>query len=287
MLEGLPIDALSNSSMNTLAMCGERWRRRYLEREYEPPTGSMTIGSTVGAAEAQSDHTWIESGEPLSTESVLDVHADEWNLLDLGEIDWQGKKPIEIRESGEAALRAYHDTVVPESAAPVDAERRIEFEAKRFDGESVPFVAYLDVELVDGTVIDRKVKGKKLTQADADADPQPTAYMLGRRAEGNPASGFAFDAMNRGVKTPYAERVATERSDAQLDEFLNRILSVAEEIDWRAGSENWSYAPPGSWWCGEKFCGYWSSCPGGGLLRKRAARAARESEIAAMVGGES
>lgn len=272
-LADLPVDHLSHSSMQTLYKCSERWRRRYVKREYEPPTGSMTIGKTIGAAEAQSDHTWIEAGEPLSTDDVLDAHADEWNLLDESEVDWQDNKPIQIRESGEAALKAYHDTVLPDSEPPVEAERKIEFEAEHPEGWSVPFVAYLDVELADGMIVDRKVKGKKLTEAEARSDTQPTSYMLARRTEGDPAAGFAYDAMNRGVKRPYAERVETERTDEELDNFLARILGAADEMAWRIENDTWSYAPPGAWWCGEKTCGYWSSCPGGGLLRRRAAQA--------------
>lgn len=274
----LPVEHLSNSSIQTLRRCPEKWRRKYIEREYEPPNGKMVLGKTFGAAEAQSDHTWIESGEPISTDDVLDVFSDEWADLDEGEVDWQGEKPLVLRESGEIALRAYH-AGVPSLPAPVEAERESRIAVVREDGTEIELLSYLDVEREDGSVEDRKLTGRKLSQARADGDPQATAYLTARRAEGNPASQFVFDTAVR-VKKPYAERVPTERTDEQMDHFLLEVLGAADEIEWRTETDQWSYAPPDVWWCSEKSCGFWDSCPAGGLLRKRAAKALSVLEVA-------
>lgn len=267
----LPVEHLSVSSMRTAVECSEKWRRRYVNREYEPPNGKMARGSTFGAAEAQSDHEWIETGEPLSTGDVLDAYADEWAALDVGEVDWQGEKPIEIRESGEAALRVYHDELLPTMPAPVDAEREMRFEVAG-DELVVPVVAYPDVETEDNRVRDRKLSGAQWSQEKVDADWQATVYLAGRRAEQQPAAGFDFE-IAKPLKTPKAMRLSTERTDDELDHFLSRILGVASELEWRVEADTWSYAPPGAWYCSMKSCGYWSSCPGGGLLRRRAAEA--------------
>lgn len=262
----LPVDHLSVSSIRTLRQCPERWRRKYVEREYEPPNGRMTLGKAFGAAEAQSDHTWIESGEPLATDQVTDAYSDEFDQAAEEDVDWQGDKPATLKDSGAAALKVYHVTV-PDLPAPVEAEREI-----LMDVEGVDFLAYLDVEREGNLVEDRKLIGQRMSKSKADADPQPTAYLAGRRAEGDPASEFVFDTAVR-VKQPYAERVTTNRTDEQLDHFLSEILGAAQEIEWRMETDVWSYAPPGAFWCGEKACGFFDSCPAGGLLRKRAAQA--------------
>lgn len=268
----LPVEHLSVSSMRTATECSEKWRRRYVLRQYEPPNGKMTRGSTFGAAEAQSDHTWIETGEPLSTADVLDAYADEWSALDISEVDWQGEKPIEIRESGEATLRVYHTELLPTMAAPVDAEREMRFEVAGEDERRVPVIAYPDIETADGRVRDRKVSAAFWSQEKVDSDWQATNYLAGRRAEGQPASGFDFE-IAKPNKTPKAYRLSTERTDEQLDHFLTTILGIAAELEWRAETDTWAYAPPGAWYCSEKSCGYWSSCAGGGLLQRRAANA--------------
>lgn len=272
----LPIEALSVSSMRTATECPEKWRRRYVLHEYEPPNGKMTRGSTVGAAEAQSDHEWIETGEPLSTADVLDAYADEWAALDEGEVDWQGEKPIEIRESGEATLRVYHEELLPTMPAPVDAERELRFEVAGEEGQIVPVVAYPDIETEDGRVRDRKVSGAQWSQEKVDTDWQAATYLAGRRAEGQPAAGFDFE-IAKPNKAPKVYRLSTERSDEQLDHFLTVILGIAAELEWRMETDTWGYAPPGAWYCSAKSCGYWSSCAAGGLMRGRAAKAVAAS----------
>lgn len=266
------VDHLSVSSMNTLGMCSEKWRRRYIELEYEPSNGPMVIGKAAGAAECASDHTWMETDAPLDTEAVLDSYSDEFDLAATEDVDWKGEKVPALKDSGAAALKAYHSTLIPETAKPIAAERKAEV-----DVDGVEFVAYLDLELVDGTVIDRKVTKSKWSQAKADDDIQATGYLAVRRAEAesqgaDPATGFAFDTMVR-TKTPSVARIPTTRTDDEIDTFLSRILQAAEEIEWRVDADNWAYAPNGAWWCSESFCGYWSSCPGGGLSRQNAARA--------------
>lgn len=265
----LPVDHLSVSSMRTLTECPEKWRRRYVNREYEPPNGKMIRGSTFGAAEAQSDHTHIETGEPLSTDDVLDAYADEWSVVDESEVDWGADKPIDIRESGEATLRVYHETLLPTMPAPVEAEREMRFEVAGPES-AVTVLAYPDIETEDNRVRDRKVSGAQWSQEKVDTDWQATTYLAGRRAEGNPADGFDFE-IAKPNKAPKTMRLSTERTEEALDEFLSRVLGVAEEIEWRMETDNWAYAPPGAWYCTEKSCGYWSSCPGGGLYRRVAA----------------
>ena len=277
----LPVSALSHSGLRTLYQCSMRWKFRYIERAYEPPTGKMIRGTVFGAAETQSDFDWMESGSPLSTDDVLDKYADEWNALDQGEVNWEGEKPISIRESGEACLRTYHDELIPSMSRPVAVEREARVAVAHPDGTDVEFVAYMDVETEDGRVRDRKVSAAKewanpeAGQAKADGDGQPTGYLAVRRAEGDPAAGFDFE-VARPLKTPKALRVSTTRSDEVLDDFLARILNAADEIAWRAETETWSYAPEGAWWCSEKSCGYWSQCPGGGLFRRKRAEVVAE-----------
>lgn len=264
----LPVRRLSLSSIGLLRKCPMKWKRKYLDHDYEPSTGKMVLGKCFGAAEAQSDHTWIESGEPLPTEDTLDAFAGEFDLAASEDVDWQGNSPGELKDSGALALRIYH-TQVPGLPAPIDAEREISLVI-----EDVPFVSYLDVEREDGSVEDRKLTAKKLSQDAADQDPQASAYLAGRRAEGNPAERFVFDTAVR-TKQPYSERVETSRTEEQLDHFLLSVLGAAEEIEWRTNTGNWAFAAPGAWWCSESQCGYWGSCPAGGLLRRRAAAAVR------------
>ena len=109
-----------------------------------------------------------------------------------------------------------------------------------------------------------KVRKSKLSATDADSDLQPTAYLLARRAEGQPAPVFRYHTMVK-TKSPYAEVVPTVRTDVQLDAFTGRVYRIAAEMQWRLETENWAGAVPGSWWCSHRMCGFWDTCPMGGL----------------------
>lgn len=256
----LPVAALSVSSINTYLRCPLRWKRRYVDREYEPSSGAMILGSAVGAAEAASDQQQIDTGERHTTAEVLDLFADEWDdRAGREEVAWEGTRPGDIKDTGVAVVKAYEETVVP-GLQPVSVEREFML---RFPGVDWAFTGFLDLEEADGTVSDRKVRGRKLSAGDAHIDLQPTAYLLARRTEGNPAPGFAFHAMVK-TKTPYAEVVRTERTDRQLDAFVDRVLGIAAEIHWRLEHDVWAGTAPGTWWCSARFCGYYAQCPFGG-----------------------
>jgi hypothetical protein len=256
----LPVQSLSLSSINLLRKCPEKWRRRYLENEYEPPSGPMIVGSAAGAAENRSLQQKITSGEDLAVADVLDAYADEWHeRADSSDVAWGDAKPEKLRDAGQAALTVYHEQIAPE-VRPTSVERKFTL---RFDGLDWTFTGYLDLEEADGSVGDLKVKGRRLSQGEANVDPQVSAYLLARRAEANPAGEFRFHTMIRTAK-PSAEIVHTTRTDGQLDAFLHRIFAAAQEIHWRASNDLWDAAPPGSWWCQANSCGHWRSCPFGG-----------------------
>lgn len=257
----LPVSHLSVSSLNLLNKCPLKWKRRYIDREYEPPNGKMILGSAVGAAEAQHYGTVIETGEGLSLEAVQDEFSAEWDdRIGREDVDWGDDKPGELKDSGVLALDAYHTTVAP-LIVPVSVEREFTLS---WPGLDWSLTGFLDLEEQDGTVADLKVRGKRLLQSDADVDLQPAAYLYARRAEGNPSPRFDYHTMVR-VKRPYAEVVTTERTSVQLDSFADRVFLAANEVAWRAENEAWSGAVPGTWWCSQRFCGYWDSCRFGGL----------------------
>lgn len=257
----LPVDYLSVSSIKLFIACTEKWRRRYIEREYEPANGKMILGSAFGAAEAQHYGRVIESGEGLTTEAVLDEFSAEWDdRIAREEVLWDGESPGDLKDSGIAAATVYHTFVAP-NVVPVSVEREFRL---TWPGVEWGLTGFLDLEEGDGGVSDLKMRGRRLSVADAAVDVQPTTYLYARRAEGNPASGFRFHTAVR-AKKPTAEVVPTVRTDRQLDYFADRVFGIAREIAWRAENEVWAGAVPGSWQCSEKFCGYWGSCPMGGL----------------------
>jgi hypothetical protein len=244
------VERLSLSSIKLFQQCPIRWRRRYLEREYEPASGKMVLGSAAGAAESQHFSLVIETGEGLSVDDVLDEFSSEWEeRIGREEVVFGSDKPGELKDEGARALELYHTLHAP-LVVPVSVEREFRLS---WPGLDWSLIGYPDLEEADGTVSDLKMKGRRISPRDADADLQPTVYLAARRAEGNPAPGFKFHTMVRGRK-PVSEVVPTVRSDAQLDGLTDRVFGVAAEMVWRADTGNWSGAAPGIFRAGSDVC---------------------------------
>jgi len=242
----IPVEYLSLSSLRLFQQCPEKWRRRYVDHEHEPPSGKMLLGSAAGAALAQHYGRQIESGTGLSTEELLDEFAAEWDdRTGREDVDYEQETPGELKDSGAGALRVYHTQFAP-GIVPVAVERQFEL---HWPGVDWCLTGYLDLEDADGLVRDYKMSAKKMSQRDADADLQPTVYLAAKRAEGDPAAGFRFDQMIR-TKQPTAQVVVTERSERQLDQLTERVFTLAREIEWRCETGTWSGAPPNTWFCG-------------------------------------
>ena len=251
----LPIDSLSWSSIRTFMSCPEKWRRRYIDHEPEPPSGKMVLGSSAGHALAQHYGSQIETGEGIGAEELLDEFSTELDGIFEREpvIFGEGETPGGLKDSGACTLAQYHRLIAPE-IQPVAVERELRIE---FDGVDWFITSFLDLETTNGDVGDYKMTGKKITQAKADGDLQAGIYLLGRWSEGNPALAFAFHAMVR-TKIPQTFLVHTTRSEMQLGLVVERIFRVAAEIDWRCQTGNWNGAAPGSFSC--STCRY-HDCP--------------------------
>jgi hypothetical protein len=250
----LPVEYLSLTSIKLFMQCPEKWSRRYLDHEPEPPAGKLILGKACHAALAQHYGHQLESGEGLSTADVLDEFSTDWDArVGEGEVDWGTDTPGPLKDAGAGALGLYHTRLAP-AITPVAVEREFELS---WPGVEWALTGWIDLEDTENRVRDYKATARRISQKDADGDLQPTVLLTARRAEGQPADGFCFDAMVR-TKQPVAEIVATERSDRQLDLLTDRIFTIAREIEWRCETDTWSGAAPGTWFC--STCRY-HDCP--------------------------
>jgi hypothetical protein len=290
------LTSLSVSSIALLQKCPLRWRRRYIDGDYEPTSPAAILGHSVGRAEGTSYQEQISNGSRMRVSDVLDAYADEWELkveeeTDRAGVDWEDERPGRVKDSGARVLSLYHRTVAPR-VRPLSVERRIEV---ALPGVEWTFRGYLDLEAEIGRVIgvdDFKARGASkgpITAEEAAAEMQPTGYLFAKRAEATleerphqprflkPPSYFRFHNFVRArIGDPRPANVVlttTTRTEEQLDSFLALLYRVAAEIDWRVTNDVWTPAPAGSWWCAEKWCGFWATCPFGGAHRPKEAPA--------------
>lgn len=261
----LPIDHLSHSSITTYLGCPEKWRRRYLDLEYEPSNPKMIVGRAVGRSVTTGYLEKMKSGI-VSSELIEDTFETEWADTETDtEIDWQGEEAGVVKDSAAQSLRAYAGNVMP-LVLPDTVEESFEITLPAAEWN---VIGYIDI-VTGNLVTDVKTSMKRKTQAEIDRDLQATMYVAAKQLQGAESilPAFSWHAIKRpspaGRNPAEVEILHTTRTQMQVNQYLERIAAVAREIDWRVSTGNWQGAAPGYWLCSEKLCGYWNSCPYGG-----------------------
>jgi hypothetical protein len=275
----LPVAHLSVSSVREFERCPLKWYRRRILGEPEiSASGPQIVGSAIHRAEADSYQSRIDTGRLYPVRDVKDRYSDAFNLAReeaeaIGAVDWDDERPGRVKDTGLAVLERYHSLVAP-TVVPVNTERRYDV---AFEGLNWTFRGYLDLEVATtwgSEVADLKSRAptKGIIKApEAAVDLQVSGNLFARRAEGDPAAGFQFHNLVRAprAKLTPAHLLITpaHRTDAELDAFAARLMHVAWMIEQCAQADRWPPAMPDSWWCSERFCGYWRSCEFGGMHR--------------------
>jgi hypothetical protein len=261
-VRALPVRTLSHSAIDTYLKCPEKFRRRYIEGDFEPRSPAMVLGSACGKAWSTNWRQKIETEVDLPVEDVLDAYSDGFDeTLEEQETAWESERDVaKTKDKGAIVVANYVKSTAPR-VIPEATERRVEM---HWEGADWSFVGHLDVETKQDGIVDTKVKGKNMSLADLEGDLQPTSYLMLRESEGRPAKSFEFHVNTVPAAGPMVKIEKAMRTAQQIRAFERRVLGVAAEIHWRAENDHWQGAPPSGWWCSEKWCGFWFDCPMGG-----------------------
>ncbi|MDO8208965.1 PD-(D/E)XK nuclease family protein [Conexibacter sp. CPCC 206217] len=282
--DGRRMHTLSASSYELWQQCEERWRRRYLLGEREPPSPAMMLGTAVDRALGWMYERRIE-GELPERGDVLVAYARlyEENERDRRSAVWTAAEPEQlIRAWGLRCVEVFLDRIAPLVGRAVSVQR--ELTLKLNDACEWKIRGYVDLETIrdepvavtdhglvlaidaappkDHTVVTRceagepivtdyKVKSRYITRQEADGDLQAGLYLLDRRLRGDPAGGFVFANLIK----PGGRRAAidgrlllTTRTERQMRGVLDRFAQMASEITARVeqfGFERpWKFADP-------------------------------------------
>lgn len=261
------VEHLSHSSMKMFLTCPEKWRRRYIEAEYEPTNANLLIGKAVGSGiSAGYIGKMIAPEKQAEYQAVmLDVTSDTFDKESQGqEVDWRDDSPGESKDRAIACTTVYADKVAPEMH-PETIEQGFEIQLPNVDWKVKGF---LDIVGSLPGFLAKLHDVKTVSKADntLDEDIQATMYVASNYVRDGSLPSYAWHQIKKPLKTtPASVRIlTTQRTATQVNNYLERVAQVAREIDWRNQTGNWQGAAPGSWACSEKYCGYWNSCRFGG-----------------------
>jgi hypothetical protein len=244
-----------------LLRCGEQYRRRYVEREIIPPSGSLVRGKCDHRAIEVNFRQKIDTSTDLPVEAVKDFFSDEWEKekYTIGwtdeELDGESIKKAEARykDTGIALVEVYHTEVAP-SAIPVAVEDKF---TVHFEGGYPDLVGIIDRVDEGDQIIDCKFVGKSPAANDIENDIQLTAYDLGYRQTRKKKPNVLRKEFAVATKTP---KTVVQEAEARPDDTITRFLFRLEKAMEIISKGIFAPAGNGVWWCSPRFCGYWHSC---------------------------
>lgn len=260
----MDINHLSPSGLRLLHMCGEAFRRKYVEKAPMTSGLAAAVGTAVHKAAEMDLVAKRDEGELLADEVIFDSAADAFeNAIGDARTELHGDeadKTILGKAKDQAiGLAGVHHSQLAPMVAPKLIEHKFEIE---FDGFPLTLVGYADLVETDNTIRDLKTRGKKPRPDDATDDIGLAWYAMSLDASGiGAAPSLALDVLVK-TKVPKLETVWAA-SPTNHQPLLARIERAAMVIQ----SGAYLPAPTDHWKCSEKFCDFYDDCPFGRARR--------------------
>lgn len=243
------------SALNLFLKCGRQYEFRYLMGIVSPPRAALTVGRSVDQSVNLNFTRKLETGAYAPLDEVLD-HASEVFDREKIETEWGDDRPDEQKDIAIRLSRLHAEKVAPGiEPETVQEEFVIETDAGFDIGGT------MDLTDKQGFIRDTKTHKRGQISLEVNRSFQPAVYDYAYQAlRGRPANGFAFDVLMKPTKTIDVEShtVTGKVTETDHEWIFGAIDAVHKSI--QAGA--FPPAPEGSWWCSEKWCGYWSRCKG-------------------------
>lgn len=253
---------ISQSHLSSFYICGEAYRRSYIEGEKTPGTTAAARGSAVHAAAEENHKQKRKTGIDLPKELLAELADDAFTDIDQGRGIYLS---LEEREIGRAPTleRARFDTRIAAEIYAEDVAPHMNPEAVEeriivdIDGSSVRLSGKPDGVDVDGSFDDIKTtKGRGWGQSRADSSLQISMYgILIRALKGVWPREARIRSID--IRKGRATKITTHRTRRDYEIFANRINQFL------AAREAGIFPPasPDSWACSPTWCQFWDSCP--------------------------
>lgn len=252
------IKSIHQSMLNRWLMCGEQFRRIYIEGQRRPPGVAARRGTSVHKAnEINMDQKRItKSDMPVS--DLQDAARDEFVRLVKDDGVFIPKE--NLSEKTKILNNGLNETisataVYRESIAPSIQPAMIEDFITADIGLELPLGGTIDTADESGVIHDLKIQKRK-DQSWADRSLQTSIYwILYRERCGHDPDSFVFDQIIPN-KTMEHDPIVTRRTPADFQRLRQYIKAFL--TDYNAG--NFRPADPGSWICHPSWCGFYSVC---------------------------
>jgi len=251
---------ISSSQLGLYEMCGEAYRRSYIEKEKIPPGIAMIKGIGVHGGSRANFRQKKDSHQDLPKKDIAEISVTEmerslgYGVMLTPEEDSVGKDIIigKAKDSVVVFADLYSDFVAPEYQ-PVFTEEK---QRIVIPDSSHDLMAVMDVADDKKRIVDLKSTGKKKTQKDVDDSEQLSFYSLVYKAlTGELPEEVRLEVL---VEKKQSERqlLVGKRDMADLTVLISRINTMIKGLS--AGI--FMPCPASFWKCNPMYCGYFNTC---------------------------
>jgi hypothetical protein len=259
---------ISVSGLQMHQRCPKQYEFRYVEGLKIPPGVAQIRGRAFHGGIAHNFRQKVGTRQDLPLDEVQGATAEQVDSEFAGEVfllpeeKTVGVSKLKAVTKDEAVrmIGKHHAEIAP-AIQPVMVEQKITL---RPDPEKFPaeIVGVLDLADEQDFIRDNKTASKTPNADAAQASQQLTTYALLFRAKtGRKERGVALDTVVMTKAGTLSVNVQESTRDGQDIERLKNRMQIA-----LAAIKTGIFPPanPDSWWCSEKWCGYWDSvCPFG------------------------
>lgn len=258
---------IHQSSLNMALRCGEQYRRRYVEGHVVPPSIAAARGTGVHTANEVNLQHKIAKGQDLPLSDILDATRDGYvrtfekagNQVYLPRDEWAERRRL-MNEGLNDALRCaavYQKDVAP-GIHPVAIEQEFRLEVP---GVELPIAGRMDYQELP-VIGDLKTSNKSWPVGRIDEEIQPVFYAYAHERTMGFRPDFIYHILiaRRGKNGPTSTELQTQTMKP-TDQHFKALFAKLQLFCKMLKTGTFMPANPTSWWCSEKWCGYWATCP--------------------------
>lgn len=257
------IDSIHQSFLGMALRCGEQFRRRYLEGHIIPPSIAAGRGTAVHKANHVNLTEKIKTGEDMPVSDLVDVARDAYvaTFVPLGVYMSKEDLPHKSRllnegfNDAERCVGVYHKDV-----APRIRPRAVEQDFHVDVGLALPLAGRIDYQ-EEPRLGDLKTTGMKWQEGRIRQEIQPVFYSYVHEKQTGLRPEFTYHILiaRRGKTGPTSEELQEQKITPE-DSHYNALFAKLELFLKMLKTGTFPPANPTSWWCNERWCGYWHTC---------------------------
>lgn len=248
---------ISFSGADTYLSCGKQYEFRYVQDIKSPPAVALIEGSSHHKSMEMNNLNKRDKGFDLAHGTLTDIFMDDFRdrVKNEGEVIWEGETENNIFSRARVLHERYINDLAPK-IKPVEIEKKFELPVdlafERGDEKvKIMLTGIMDLEQ-ESNILDYKTAARSKGQSEVDNSLQLSLYSYASKKDDVGIIEFLKKA------NPEVGLIMSRRNSMQKIWALKVVRSVALAI------QNGVYplAPPNSWRCSERFCGYWHMCRG-------------------------